>query len=159
MISYIVGAGEQVFGSSDFTEKIVWILDLANILQYSGLRIYFIVQRIGDLSNIFAQIVDLACNLIRILDCDFIDKTDKTIVGSADFASNLGGSANLYIPIPPSPPPHYLCREKMCLSESILQSMITVVLYNYKSVKFKTVKLFLVTSPYQINQPCSSSLL
>jgi hypothetical protein len=64
----------------------------------------FIVQRIADLSNIFAQIVDLACNLIRILDCDFIDKTDKTIVGSADFASNLVGSANLYIPIPPSPP-------------------------------------------------------
>ena len=69
-----------------------------------------IEQRIADLSNIFAQIVDFACNLIRILDCHFIveilvdPNLDKTI-GSADFASNLGGSTNLYIPIHPPPPP------------------------------------------------------
>ena len=30
------------------------------------------LQRIAHLSNIFAQIVNLACNLIRILDCDYI---------------------------------------------------------------------------------------
>jgi hypothetical protein len=29
-----------------------------------------LIQRIADLSNILARIVDLACNLVRILDCD-----------------------------------------------------------------------------------------
>ena len=48
-----------------------------------------LIQRIADLSNIFAQIVDFACNiLVWILGCDFIvelledpnlDKTHKTI--------------------------------------------------------------------------------
>ena len=74
----------MVFGSSDFTEKIVRISDLANILH--GLRI-LLIQRIADLSSILARIVDLACNLVRILDCDFIvqlladSNLDKTIVG------------------------------------------------------------------------------
>jgi hypothetical protein len=46
------------------------------------------MQRIADLSNILARIVDLACNSVRILDCDFIvelltdSNLDKTIVGS-----------------------------------------------------------------------------
>jgi hypothetical protein len=31
-----------------------------------------LIQRIADLSNILAWIMDLACNLVRILDCDFI---------------------------------------------------------------------------------------
>ena len=54
---------------------------------YTDLRI-LLIQRISDLSNILARIVDLACNLIRILDCDFIvqlladSNLDKTIVGS-----------------------------------------------------------------------------
>jgi hypothetical protein len=54
---------------------------------YTDLRI-LLIQRIADLSNIFARIVDLACNLVRILDCDFIvelladSNLDKTIVGS-----------------------------------------------------------------------------
>jgi hypothetical protein len=40
--------------------------------------------------DILAQIVNFACNLVRILDCDFIvelladPNLDKTIVGSAD---------------------------------------------------------------------------
>ena len=43
------------------------------------------MQRIADLCNILARIVDLACNLVRILDCDFIvelladSNLDKTI--------------------------------------------------------------------------------
>jgi hypothetical protein len=47
-----------------------------------------LIQRIADLSNILARIVDLACNLVRILDCDFIvelladSNLDKIIVGS-----------------------------------------------------------------------------
>ena len=46
------------------------------------------MQRIADLSNhILAQIVDLTCNLVRILDCDFTvelladPNLDKTIFG------------------------------------------------------------------------------
>ena len=52
---------------------------------YTDLRI-LLIQRIADLSNILAQIVDFACNLVRILDCDFIvelladPNLDKTIV-------------------------------------------------------------------------------
>jgi hypothetical protein len=42
---------------------------------YTDLRI-LLIQRIADLYNILARILDLACNLVRILDCD------KTIVGS-----------------------------------------------------------------------------
>ena len=37
----------------------------------TDLRI-LLIQRIADLSNILARIVDLACNVVRILDCDFI---------------------------------------------------------------------------------------
>jgi hypothetical protein len=54
---------------------------------YTDLRI-LLIQRIADLSNILAQIVDLACNLVRIMDCDFIvelladSNLDKTIVRS-----------------------------------------------------------------------------
>ena len=54
---------------------------------YTDLRI-LLIQRIAGLSNILARIVDLACNLVRILDCDFIvelladSNLDKTIVGS-----------------------------------------------------------------------------
>ena len=46
-----------------------------------------LIQRIADLSNILARILDLACNLVWILDCDFIVELladlnlDKTIVG------------------------------------------------------------------------------
>jgi hypothetical protein len=73
---------------------------------YTDLRI-LLVQRIADLSNILARIVDLACNLVRILDCDFIvellagSNLDKTIVGSRI----LGGSGDLYTPIHPPPLP------------------------------------------------------
>ena len=54
---------------------------------YTDLRI-LLIQRIADLSNIWARIVDLACNFVRILDCDFIaelladSNLEKTIVGS-----------------------------------------------------------------------------
>ena len=57
-----------------------------------------------DLSNILAQIADFTCNLVWILDCDFIvqlladPNLDKTIVGSADFASNFGGFVYPYSP-------------------------------------------------------------
>jgi hypothetical protein len=74
---------------------------------YTDLRI-LLIQRIADLSNILARIVDLACNLVMIRDCYFVvelladsnlDNLDKGY-----FASNLGGSADLYTPIHPPPP-------------------------------------------------------
>ena len=56
--------------------------------------------------------MDLACNLVRILDCDFIVsrafsgfKFRQDHCRIADFVSNLGGSADLYTPIPTPPPP------------------------------------------------------
>ena len=89
---------------------------------YTDLRI-LLVQRIADLSNIFAQIVDLPCNLIRILDCDFIvellvdPNLDKTIVGSANFVLK---STDLYTPInhPPLPIILIICQKKLCLQEN-----------------------------------------
>ena len=76
---------------------------------YTDLRI-LIIQRIADLSNILARIVDFACNcdLVRILDCDFIvelladPNLDKTIVGRRIL---LQIWADLYTPIHPPPPP------------------------------------------------------
>jgi hypothetical protein len=61
-----------------------------------------LTQQIADLSNILARIVDFACNLVRILDCDFIVELladsilDKTIVGSRIL---LQIWADLYTPI------------------------------------------------------------
>ena len=71
---------------------------------YTDLRI-LLIQRIVDLSKILARILDLACNLVRILDCDFIVEllADSNLdhCRIADFASNLGGSADLYAPFTP----------------------------------------------------------
>ena len=72
---------------------------------YTDLRI-LLIQRIADLSNILARIVDFACNLVRILDCDFIvelladPNLDKTIVGRRIL---LQIWADLYTPIHPPP--------------------------------------------------------
>jgi hypothetical protein len=65
-----------------FRQKIVRILRIF----YTDLRV-LLIQRIADLSNFLARIVDFACNLVWILDCDFIvelladPNLDKTIVG------------------------------------------------------------------------------
>jgi hypothetical protein len=74
---------------------------------YTDLRI-LLIQRIADLSNILARIVDFACNcnLVRILDCDFIvelladPNLEKTIVGRRIL---LQIWADLYTPIHPPP--------------------------------------------------------
>ena len=76
---------------------------------YTDLQI-LLIQRIADLSNILARIVDLAYKLVWILDCDFIvelladPNLDKTIVGLRIL---LQIWADLYTPIhtPPPPPP------------------------------------------------------
>jgi hypothetical protein len=58
------GGGFRIVG---FRRKKVRILDLVNILHGFADLI-----NTADLSNILARIVDFACNLVRILDCDFI---------------------------------------------------------------------------------------
>jgi hypothetical protein len=75
---------------------------------YTDLRI-LLIQRIADLSNILARIVDLACNLIRILDCDFIvelladSNLDKTIVGSR-ILLRIWANRRICIPLLTPPP-------------------------------------------------------
>jgi hypothetical protein len=75
---------------------------------YTDLRI-LLIQRIADLSNILARIVDLACNLVRILDCDFIvelladSNLDKTIVGSR-ILLHIWADRRICIPLFSSPP-------------------------------------------------------
>ena len=84
---------------------------------YTDLRI-LLIQRIADLSNILSRIVDLACNLVRILDCDFIlelladSNLDKSIVGSR-ILLQIWADRRICIPWPihPPPPPHYICIE------------------------------------------------
>jgi hypothetical protein len=86
--------------------------------------------QIADLSNILAKIVGFACNLVRILDCDFIvellaaPNLDKTIVGSTDFASNLGGFVYPYSH-PPSP--------KMAIIFKLDNEITTVCLHTVHS--------------------------
>ena len=75
---------------------------------YTDLRI-LLIQRIADLSNILARIVDLACNLVRILDCDFIaelladSNLDKTIIGSR-ILLQIWADRRICIPLFTSPP-------------------------------------------------------
>ena len=78
---------------------------------YTDLRI-LLIQWIADLSNILARIVDLTCNLVRILDCDFIvellanSNLDKTIVGYSDhgFCFKFGRIGGFVYPYSPPPP-------------------------------------------------------
>jgi hypothetical protein len=68
------------FGSLGFAEKIVRILGLGISYQYS--RIY-----LSSRLRIYLIFLDFTCNLVRILDCDFIvellahRELGKTIVG------------------------------------------------------------------------------
>jgi hypothetical protein len=74
-----------------------------------------LIQRIADLSNILGRIVDLACNLVRILDCDFIvelfadSNLDKTIVGLRSFLQ-IWADRRICTPLfnPPPPQPYEL---------------------------------------------------
>ena len=100
------GWGVNRFSDRRISQKKLFVFRIWRIF-YTDLRI-LLIQRIADLSNILARIVDLACNLVRILDCDFIvelladPNLDKTIVGSRIL---LQIWADLYTPIHPPPPP------------------------------------------------------
>ena len=62
-----------------------------------------VIQQIAYLSYILAQVVDFTCNLVRILDCDFIVELladpglDKTIVGSPPPPLPIRGDFNIGI--------------------------------------------------------------
>ena len=68
---------------------------------YTDFRI-LLMQRIADLSNILARIVDLACNLDRILDCDFIvelladSNLDKTSINPPRPSSTFNAILTLF---------------------------------------------------------------
>jgi hypothetical protein len=64
------GGGVNRFSDRRISQKKLFGFRIWRIF-YTDFRI-LLIQRIADLSNILARIVDLACNLVRILDCDFI---------------------------------------------------------------------------------------
>jgi hypothetical protein len=127
---------------------------------YTDLRI-LLIQWIADLSNILARIVDLTCNLVRILDCDFIvellanSNLDKTIVGYSDhgFASNLGESADLYTPIHPLPPRIRVdesCNSRSCFTANSHRLSCTFI-------NFQLVQILMRVFATRVVIPCQLS--
>ena len=84
---------------------------------YTDLRI-LLIQQNADLSDILARIVDLACNLVWILDCDFTaelladSNLDKTIVG-LQILLQIWADRRICIPLfTPPPPINTVCDDK-----------------------------------------------
>jgi hypothetical protein len=69
LLLYSGGGGVNRFSDRRIPPKKLFGFQIWRIF-YTDLRI-LLIQRIADLSNILARIVDFACNLVRILDCDF----------------------------------------------------------------------------------------
>ena len=114
---------------TDSAIKIVRILDLtSDDWLYTDVRV-LLIQWIADLSNIFAQIVDFACNLVRILDCDFIvellansgSKFRQEHCRIGGFCFKFGRICRFVYPYltPHPPPPQWVLPEK---STSILHN-------------------------------------
>ena len=105
------GGGVNRFSDRRISQKKLFGFRIWRIF-YTDFRI-LLIQRIADLSNILSRIVDLACNLVRILDCDFIvelladSNLDKTIVGSR-ILLQIWGDRRICIPLF-TPPPLYHC--------------------------------------------------
>ena len=107
---------------------------------YRDLRI-LLIQRIVDLSNIVARIVDLACNLVRMLDCDFIvelladSNLDKTIVGSR-ILLQIGADRRICIPLfTPTPLYKYSsskCKQSVCLHYGVYSPFKINLTQNYQ---------------------------
>jgi hypothetical protein len=106
------GGGVNRFSDSRISQKKLFGFRIWRIF-YTDLRI-LLIQRIADLSNILARIVDSACNLVWILDCDFIvelladSNLDKTIVGSR-ILLQIWADRRICIPLFPPPPPLQAC--------------------------------------------------
>jgi hypothetical protein len=106
------GCGVNRFSDLRISQKKLFGFRIWRIF-YTDLRI-LLIQRIADLSNISARIVDLACNLVWILVSDFIvelladSNLDKTIDGSRIL---LQIWADLHTPIHP---PQYCIKQCQC---------------------------------------------
>jgi hypothetical protein len=108
---------------------------------YADLRI-LLIQRIADLCNILARIVDFSCNLVRILDCDFIvelladPNLDKTIVGSR-ILLQIWADRRICIPLFTPPPLQIELPAFMPTSKVIFYS----TLHSSVGRQFKTFKI------------------
>jgi hypothetical protein len=115
----INGRGGGWIGSRRISQKKMFGFRIWRIF-YTDLRI-LLIQRIADLSNILARIVDLACNLVRILDCDFIVELlvdsylDRTIVGSR-ILLQIWADRRICIPLFTPPPPSQYKRQRSQLA-------------------------------------------
>ena len=104
----IRGVGVNRFSDRRISQKKLFGFQIWRIF-YTDLRI-LLIQQIADLSNILARIVDLACNLVRILDCDFIvelladSNLYKTIVGSQILLQIWADRICIPLYSPPPPP-------------------------------------------------------
>ena len=103
------GGGVNRFSDRRISQKKLFGFRICRRIFYTDLRI-LLIQRIADLSNILARIVDLACNLVRILDCDFIvelladSNLDKIIVGSR-ILLQIWADRRICMPLFTPPPP------------------------------------------------------
>ena len=108
---HLGGGGVNRFSYRPISKKKLFGFRIWRIF-YTDLRI-LLIKRIADISNILARIVDLACNLVRILDCDFIvelladSNLAKTIVGTR-ILLQICVDRRICIPLftPPPPPPY-----------------------------------------------------
>jgi hypothetical protein len=105
MPGFFFGGGVNRFSDRRISQKKLFGFQIWRIF-YTDLRI-LLIQWIADLSNILTRIVDLACNLVWILDCDFIvellanSNLDKTIVADRGFCFKFG---RICIPLFTPPP-------------------------------------------------------
>ena len=116
-----VSGGVNRFSDRRISQKQLFGFRMCRIF-YTDFPI-LLIQRIADLSNILSRIVDLACNLVRILDCDFIvelladSNLDKPL-SDRGFCSKFGRIGGFVYPYSP-PPPVSLYR---CIALSLFSS-------------------------------------
>ena len=105
---YKGGGGVNRFSNRRISQKNLFGFRIWRIF-YTDFRI-LLIQRIADLSNILARIVNLPCNLDRIMDCNFIvelladSNSDQTIVGS-QILLHIWADRRIRIPLFTAHPP------------------------------------------------------
>jgi hypothetical protein len=120
------GGGMNRFSDRRISQKKLFGFWIWRIF-YTDLPI-LLIQRIADLSNVLARIVNLTCNLVRILDCDVIvelladSNLDNTIIGSR-ILLQICADRRICIPLftPPSP-----CKRTSGLTVNEIQAMFGI---------------------------------